>query len=127
MAAGLARVSGETADYPDAAAAQRAVLDLRALELQAAKARRGLWLREGFVQTMSDILKRPVNGSSASGARRINLNTASAAELASLPGIGPKTAEQIIRARPLKDLAAFDALPGIGPKTIEALRDLIGF
>ena len=59
--------------------------------------------------------------------RLINLNTATAAELASLPGIGPKTAAQIIRARPLKDIAALDALPGFGPKTIEALRELVSF
>ena len=61
------------------------------------------------------------------GPRRINVNTATAAELASLPGIGPKTAEQFIRARPIKDIAALDAIPGIGPKKLEALRDLVAF
>ena len=127
VTAGLARVSGEAADYPDAAAATRAVSDLRALELQAAQARRGLWLRTGFLESMSDVLKRPLAQGPATQARRINLNTARAAELESLPGIGPKTAAQILRARPLKDLAAFDALPGIGPKTIEALRELVSF
>ena len=44
-----------------------------------------------------------------------------------LPGIGVKMAEQIIRARPLKDLSALDALPGFGPKKIEALRKLVSF
>ncbi len=127
VTAGLARVSGESADYPNADAAQRAVSDLRALELQASKARRGLWLRTGFVESMTDVLKRPMAQGPATQARRINLNSATAAELASLPGIGPKTAEQIIRARPLKDIAAFDALPGIGPKTIAALRELVSF
>ena len=127
VAAGLARVGGETAEYPDAAAAQRAVADLRALELQAAKARRGLWLRTGFVESMSDVLKRPMAQGPATQARKINLNSATAAELESLPGIGPKMAEQIIRARPLKDMAAFDALPGIGSKTIERLQGLVSF
>lgn len=127
VTAGLARVSGEAAEYPDAIAATRAVADLRALELQASKARRGLWPRTGFVESMSDVLKRPMSRGAATQARRINLNTATAAELGSLPGIGPKTAEQIIRARPLKDISAFDALPGIGPKTIEALRELVSF
>ena len=127
VAAGLARVSGETADYPDAAAAQRAVTDLRALELQASKARRGLWLRTGFVESMSDVLKRPMAQGPATQARRINLNTATAAELSALPGIGAKMAEQIIHARPIKDLAGLDALPGFGPKKIEALRDLVSF
>ena len=127
VTAGLARVSGEAADYPDAAAATRAVGDLRALELQASQARRGLWLRTGFVESMADVLKRPGSPGPATRARRINLNTASAAELESLPGIGPKTAERIIRARPLKGIAAFDALPGIGPKTIGALREVVSF
>ena len=127
VTAGLARVSGETADYPDATAAQRAVSDLRALELQASKARRGLWLRTGFVESMSDVLKRPISQGLATQARRINLNTATAAELASLPGVGPKVAAQIIHARPLKDLSALDALPGFGPKKIEALRELVSF
>ena len=127
VTAGLARVSGETADYPDAAAAQRAVAVLRGMEQRAAKARRGLWLRTGFVESMTDVLTRPFAQGPTTQARRINLNTATAAELASLPGIGPKTAEQIIRARPLKDIAAFDALPGIGPKTIAALRELVSF
>ncbi len=127
VAAGFARVNGESADYPDAASAKRAVTDLRALELQASKARRGLWVRTGFVESMDDVLKRPMADGPAKLARRINLNTSTQAELESLPGIGPKTAEQIIRARPLKDLAAFDALPGIGPKTIEKLRELVSF
>ncbi len=127
VAAGFARVNGESADYPDAATAKRAVADLRALELQASKARRGLWVRAGFVESMDDVLKPSTADSPAKLARRINLNTSTQAELESLPGIGPKTAEQIIRARPLKDLAAFDALPGIGPKTIEKLRELVSF
>ena len=122
VTAGLARASGAMADYPDATAAQRAMLDLRALEAQAAKARRGLWLRTGFIESMKDVLHRP-----ATPARRINLNNATAAELAALTGIGPKMAEQIIRARPLKDLAALDALPGFGPKKIGALRELVSF
>ena len=127
VAAGLARVSSEIADYPDANAGKRAVQDLRALEVQASKARRGLWLRNGFVETMSDVLKPSRAGAASSQARHFNLNTATATELESLPGVGPKMAAQIIRARPLKDLSALDALPGFGPKKIEALRELVSF
>jgi DNA uptake protein ComE-like DNA-binding protein len=119
--AGLARVSGESAEYPDTAAAQRTVLDLRKLEIKAADAGRGAWVRPTTVESLKNLFQ------ARKTARRINLNTATSAEIESLPGIGPKLAEQIIRARPIKDLAALDAIRGIGPKKIEALRELVSF
>lgn len=57
----------------------------------------------------------------------VNLNTASAAEMEGLPGIGPKTAAGIIAARPLRDFDDLDKVPGVGTKTLEALRDLVSF
>jgi len=124
--AGLARVSGEVAERPDAAAGARAVRELRALELKASQARRGLWSRTGFVESLKEALT-PLSKRGDPAPRRINVNTATIPELESLPGIGPKTAEQIIRARPLKSLADLDALPGLGPKKMAALRDLVSF
>jgi endonuclease YncB( thermonuclease family) len=130
--AGLARVSGEVAEYPDAVAGTRAARDLRALELKASQARRGLWSSTGFVESLKDTItprgdSRDGTASPNPAARRINVNTATTAELESLPGIGSKMAELIIRARPLKDLADLDALPGFGPKKMGALRDLVSF
>jgi DNA uptake protein ComE-like DNA-binding protein len=126
--AGLARVNSEIADFPDVTAGQRALQDLRAVELKATQAGRGLWARTGVVESMSEAIKRLIPGSAATArARRINLNTATAAELESLPGIGPKLAGQIIRGRPIKDLQALDAIPGIGPKKLEALREFVSF
>jgi len=56
---------------------------------------------------------------------RLDLNRASAEELESLPGIGPKTAERIVadrakrgRFRSVKDLGR---VKGIGPKTLSRL------
>ncbi len=123
--AGLAAPTSEIADYPDAAAGQRTARELRALQATAAREKRGLWQHTLSVESLKDAVKQRLGLPPTP--RLINLNTASADELGSLPGIGPKTAAQIIRARPLKDLSALDALPGFGPKKIEALRGLVSF
>ena len=123
--AGLAAPTSEIADYPDSTGGQRTARELRALQAKAAQDKRGLWQRSVSVESLKDAIKQRLG--MAPTPRLINLNTATADELSSLPGIGPKTAAQIIRARPLKDLAALDALPGFGPKKMEALRELVSF
>jgi competence protein ComEA len=58
----------------------------------------------------------------------INVNTASAIELESLPGVGPATASQIIREReangPFSSIDDLTRVSGIGPATVEKLRDV---
>ena len=67
-------------------------------------------------------------GSGAGSGAMISLNTATAAELEELPGVGPKTAEQIVASRdaegPFTSLEDLERVPGIGPKTIERFRGL---
>jgi len=59
-------------------------------------------------------------------AHPINMNTASAAELEQVPGIGPSTAEKILQMR--KSYGAFRsvddllAIKGIGPKKLDKMR-----
>ena len=58
----------------------------------------------------------------------INVNKASAIELESLPGVGPATADQIIREReangPFSSIDDLTRVSGIGPATVEKLRDV---
>lgn len=69
----------------------------------------------------------PAPGEPAGG--RINLNTASGAELETLPRVGPAMAERIIAWRdengPFTSVDDLLGVTGIGDKTFEALRDLV--
>jgi competence protein ComEA len=62
----------------------------------------------------------------ASG-ERINLNSATSAQLETLPGVGPKMAARIIAARPLESIKDLDAVSGIGPSMLKKLEPLVRF
>ncbi|MFO8155540.1 MAG: helix-hairpin-helix domain-containing protein [Thiohalospira sp.] len=52
-----------------------------------------------------------------------DINSADAESLATLPGIGPARARDIIAHRPFGDLDALQAVSGIGPATVARLRE----
>jgi competence protein ComEA len=60
---------------------------------------------------------------------KINVNTATATELDTLPGIGPSTAQAIIAHReqhgPFQSVDDLLAVRGIGEKKLDAIRDLV--
>lgn len=55
----------------------------------------------------------------------VNINTASAEELTSLPGIGTVKADAIIASRPYDSVDDLERVTGIGPGTVEKLTPLV--
>ena len=71
---------------------------------------------------------RPIAAISSSSTGLIDVNRATAAELESLPGIGPKYAAEIIRFReqqPFQTVDDLEMVSGIGPKRLESIRGLV--
>ncbi len=71
----------------------------------------------------------PAGGGTTAPAGPIDLNTATAADLETLPGVGPATAFAIIDDRtrngPFASVDDLDRVPGIGPAKLDSLRDLV--
>lgn len=82
------------------------------------------------VPTAAEADARAAEGAGApAGDGRVDLNTADAAELDTLPRVGPAMAQRILdwreqngRFTSVDDLLA---IPGVGPKMLAALRDLV--
>ncbi|MBF1663583.1 MAG: helix-hairpin-helix domain-containing protein [Rothia mucilaginosa] len=68
-------------------------------------------------------------GSAQKGSTPVNINTATAEELQTLPRIGPAMAQRIIAWREahggFRSVDELDAVPGIGPSMLENLRPMV--
>lgn len=75
--------------------------------------------------TVSDNPSTPVNPNIT----KLNLNTATAIDLETLPGIGPSLAEEIVNFRsengPFETIEDLLEISGIGPAKLEQLRDYV--
>lgn len=82
-------------------------------------------------KTSSSRTSRPEGRGKVNFVGSINVNSASASELESLPGIGPAIAARIIAARAqqgrLRSLEDLDKVKGLGPKKLEVLRPHVVF
>ncbi|QDC26627.1 helix-hairpin-helix domain-containing protein [Georgenia yuyongxinii] len=71
----------------------------------------------------------PGDGDPGTAGGPVNLNTATAGVLDTLPGVGPAIAERIIQWRdlngPFTSVDDLDAVAGIGPATMDRLRPLV--
>jgi competence protein ComEA len=82
-----------------------------------------------FIEGASPVLATPEEAVVVTTTELININIASQAELESLPGIGPTTAQKIIEYRdangPFLSTEDIINVSGIGPGTYERIKDLI--
>lgn len=79
---------------------------------------RGPPARKAASRPRRDSVPKPVG-------RRININTATQAELETLPGIGPVIARRIIEGRPYRSVEQLERVKEIGKKRLEEIRPYV--
>ncbi len=131
---GLARAFGVVRQRPDGTPGDEWMEQLKDLELTAVRAGRGAWTHTDWAKlpaARKEARKEVAEIETAKGKRAatedqpVEINSAARDELMSLPGIGEKTAIEIIGARPFKSVAELVRVPGIGPATLERLRPFL--
>jgi len=83
----------------------------------------------GLAALVAALSLAPVHAQSTAPKAKININTAPASELESLPRIGPKVAQRIVDFRTkngnFKKIEEIMKVQGIGEKIYEQIKDLI--
>ncbi|MGC6424000.1 MAG: helix-hairpin-helix domain-containing protein [Lentimonas sp.] len=139
---GLARIHGMPTEqaWPTGYQPRTFMSRLKNTERTAQRARTGIWafaesseqmsglntLSENTEGRGSSATATPVRvnrGSSKTG--MVNVNTATAAELETLPGIGPVLAQAIIQSRPIASIESLVNISGINSKKLASFESLI--
>lgn len=127
---GFARVVGTKRTMPDGTDPEEYAAMLADFELAAAMRRVGCWsasdpgrIAEMRAEQRQDERKLALETVGVAGIvstdRPIDLNLASMEELQLIKGIGPATAENIVRARPFKAVSDLLRVEGIGPPSLK--------
>ena len=126
VANGLARIYGLRANWPDGPRSTTFINKLKNLELSARERKLGVWNDDSFPRDTSMVTDvTPKVSTTKATPKLVDINSATAEELDTLPGIGPVLAGRIIAHRPFKTINELDDVPGIGTVTLERLRPLI--
>lgn len=140
MLAGLARLYGKPTEdrWPGGVTPRTFLGRLKNNERQAQREEHGIWaLATGSMQmsglealsAATEATDGPEFSRGGAGAlplkERINVNTASSAELRELPGIGPALAARIIGARPIASIESLVEIPGISANTLAGFSHMV--
>jgi competence ComEA-like helix-hairpin-helix protein len=131
---GLARAYGVVRQRPDATPGTEWMEQLKDLELIAARAGCGAWAHTDWAslpaarkQARDELseIETAKGRRTVTEDQPVDLNSAARDELMNIPGIGEKTANEIISNRPYAKVEEVTRVPGIGPATLEKIRPFV--